>query len=150
MYSHTPKNYICPFCLLVQGIENEHNSIKQSDIVYRNDQVTSFIGLRKWLNNAGHVLTIPNEHFENIYELPITVSIEVQKTARAIALAMKEAYSCDGTMIIQRNEPAGGQRAWHYHLHVIPRYENDNWEYAKDNLFHQMKGQNLHKIFRVR
>ena len=135
MYNHAPKNYICPFCLLVQGIENEHNSIRQTDLVYQNDIVTSFIALRKWPNNAGHVLTIPNEHYENIYDLPITISAEIQKTVRAIALAMKEVYSCDGIILIQRNEPAGGQRAWHYHLHVIPRYENDNWQHSQRQPF---------------
>jgi histidine triad (HIT) family protein len=126
LYNHAPKDYICPLCLLVQGVENEHNHIKRTDLVYQNDQVTSFIGIRKWPNNVGHVLTIPNEHFENIYDLPIRVSVEIQKTAKAIALAMKDVYSCDGVMLLQRNEPAGEQRTWHYHLHVIPRYENDN------------------------
>jgi len=128
MYHHATNDYICPFCLLVKGIENEHNAVKQTDLVYQNEIVTAFIGLRSWPNNAGHVLTIPNEHYENIYDLPLSVSTEIQKTARAIAIAMKEIYVCDGVMLIQRNEPAGGQRAWHYHLHIIPRYENDRWD----------------------
>jgi histidine triad (HIT) family protein len=131
LYNHAPKDYNCPFCLLVQGIENEHNSIKQTDLVYQDDQVTSFIGLQKWPNNAGHVLTIPNEHYENIYDLPVEVSVEIQKTAKAIALAMKDAYECDGIMLIQRNEQAAGQRAWHYHLHIIPRYEYDQWQLSQ-------------------
>jgi histidine triad (HIT) family protein len=48
---------------------------------------------------------------------------------------MKEVYSCDGVMLIQRNEPAAGQRAWHYHLHVITRYENDNWHLSQRQPF---------------
>ena len=135
MYNHAPKGYICPFCLLVQGVENEHNSIKQTDLVYQNDQVTSFIGIRKWPNNVGHVLTIPNEHFENIYDSPIGISVEIQKAAKAIALAMKDVYSCDGVMLLQRNEPAGEQRTWHYHLHTLPRYENDNWHLSQRQPF---------------
>lgn len=128
MYNHAKEGYICPFCLLVQGIENEHNAIKQTDLVFQNDKVTAFIGLRSWPNNPGHVLIIPSEHYENIYDLPINISTEIQQTVRAISLAMKAAYLCDGVILIQRNEPAGGQRAWHYHLHVIPRYQNDNWD----------------------
>ena len=131
MYSHAPNDYICPFCLLVQGVENEHNAIKQTDLVYQNDQVTACIALRKWPNNAGHVLIIPNKHFENIYDAPIRMLLEVQKAAKSIALAMKEVYSCDGVMFIQRNEPAGEQRTWHYHLHTNPRYENDNWHLSQ-------------------
>jgi histidine triad (HIT) family protein len=135
LYNHAPKGYICPFCLLVQGVENEHNSIKQTDVVYQDDQVISFIGIRKWPNNVGHVLIIPCEHFENIYDLPIGISAEIQKVAKAIALAMKEVYSCDGVMLLQRNELAGEQRTWHYHLHVIPRYENDNWHLSQRQPF---------------
>jgi SAM-dependent methyltransferase len=48
---------------------------------------------------------------------------------------MKDVYQCDGVMLIQRNEPAGGQLAWHYHLHVIPRYENDNWDQCQRQAF---------------
>jgi histidine triad (HIT) family protein len=119
----------------VQGVENEHNWIKQTDLVYQDEQVTSFIGLRKWPNNVGHVLIIPNEHFENIYDLPIGISAEIQKIAKAVALAMKAVYSCDGVILLQRNEPAGEQLTWHYHLHVIPRYENDNWHLSQRQPF---------------
>lgn len=126
LHNHAPNDYICPFCLLAQGIENEHNDVKQTDIIYQDAQVTAFIAIRKWPNNIGHVLVIPNVHFENIYDLPIDVSTEIQRTAKAVALTMKEVYACDGVLLRQHNEPAGEQNIWHYHLHVIPRYENDN------------------------
>jgi len=38
---------------------------------------------------------------------------------------MKNTYGCNGISTRQHNEPAGNQ-LWHYHLHVYPRYENDN------------------------
>jgi histidine triad (HIT) family protein len=44
-----------------------------------------------------------------------------------IALAMKAVYSCDGVSTRQHNEPAGNQDVWHYHLHVTPRYEDDQF-----------------------
>jgi histidine triad (HIT) family protein len=40
---------------------------------------------------------------------------------------MKEAYSCDGISIRQHNEPAGYQDVWHYHVHVTPRYLDDEF-----------------------
>ena len=128
MYTHAPNDYICPFCLLVQGIENEYNAIKQSDLVLQNEHVTAFIGLRSWPNNAGHVLIIPTQHCENLYDLPLAAAVEILKYSQAIAPAMKSVYACEGVMLIQRNEPAAGQRAWHYHQHIIPRYEQDNWQ----------------------
>ena len=109
----------------MKGVENDINQVKQSDIVYQDKNVTAFMALRKWPNNAGHVLVIPNAHFENIYTLPGDLSAMLQETAKTIALAMKQVYACGGILLLQRNEPAGEQRTWHYHLHVIPRYEND-------------------------
>jgi len=37
-----------------------------------------------------------------------------------------EVYKCDGVSTRQHNEPSGNQDVWHYHLHVFPRYKNDN------------------------
>ncbi len=124
MYNHAPDNYACPFCLLVQGIDSKQ-WVKLTDIVYQNDDVTAFMATRKWPNNTGHVLVIPNTHFENLYDLPMDVAAKIHDVAKAIALAMKVAYTCDGIMLRQHNEPDGGQHIWHYHLHVIPRYKND-------------------------
>ena len=44
---------------------------------------------------------------------------------KKIALAMKDVYECDGITTMQNNEPAGDQHAFHYHLHIYPRYEGD-------------------------
>jgi histidine triad (HIT) family protein len=44
-----------------------------------------------------------------------------------LALTMKTVYGCDGVSTRQHNEPAGSQDVWHYHLHVIPRYKDDNY-----------------------
>lgn len=45
---------------------------------------------------------------------------------RKIAIALKEVYKCDGVSSRQHNEPCGNQDVWHYHLHVLPRYKDDN------------------------
>lgn len=126
MYNHAPENYPCPFCLLVQGIKNEHVYSGQSDIVDQNDVVTAFVSSHQWPNNHGNVIIIPNKHFENIYDLPVTYALEIHQMAKRLALAMKLAYGCDGISTRQHNEPAGNQDVWHYHLHVTPRYQNDN------------------------
>jgi histidine triad (HIT) family protein len=125
MISHAPENYSCPFCLLVNDIENEHVVSRQSDIVYQDQYITSFICAQQWARNKGHVLIIPNEHFENLYDLPLHLASRIHEQAREIALAMKSAYECDGISTRQHNEPHGNQEIWHYHLHVYPRYKND-------------------------
>lgn len=90
---------------------------------------------RKYPNNQGHVLIVPNEHFENIYDLPPALSTKIHVLSREIALAMKSGYQCDGITIRQHNEPAGDQNIWHYHLHVIPRYEEDDFHGAQKSPF---------------
>ena len=131
MHNHAPLDYICPFCELVQGKESAESHLKQTDVVFQTADVTAFMATRKYPNNQGHVLIVPNEHFENIYDLPLGVSANIHALSRGVALAMKSAYHCDGIMLRQHNEPAGDQNIWHYHLHVIPRYENDNFHNAQ-------------------
>ena len=127
MYNHAPENYICPFCLLIEGIKNQHVYSVQSDIIYHNNIITAFIGSHQWPNNHGNVIVVPNQHYENIYDLPIHYAVDIHRAARMIALAMKAVYSCDGVSTRQHNEPAGNQDVWHYHLHVTPRYKDDQF-----------------------
>jgi histidine triad (HIT) family protein len=127
MYNHAPENYICPFCLIVQGIENEHVYSVQTDIIYQNQWITAVISSHQWPNNAGNVVIIPNEHYGNIYDLPVHYASKIHAVAKAVALAMKLVFACDGVSTRQHNEPAGNQDAWHYHLHITPRYEGDRF-----------------------
>lgn len=126
MYNHAPENYVCPICLGINGIENENTLIKQSDIVYRDNLVTALINSFFIKNNPGHVIVVPNKHFENIYDLPLEYSQRIFEVAQKIAIIMKKTYKCDGITTLQNNEPAGNQHAFHYHLHIFPRYTNDN------------------------
>ena len=125
LYTHAPLGYICPFCLVVEGIENAHVATKQDDIVFQDEEITAFVSSRWWPNNPGHVLVIPNKHIENVYSMPTSLLGRVQEVAREISLGFKEVYRCDGVSSRQHNEPAGNQDVWHYHLHVFPRYTAD-------------------------
>jgi histidine triad (HIT) family protein len=134
MYNHAPDNYVCPFCLLIQGIENKHVQSVHSDIVYHDRAITAFIGSHQWPHNHGNVIIVPNEHFENIYDLPGHYAVDIHRAARRMALALKAVYACDGISTRQHNEPAGNQDVWHYHVHVTPRYQEDQF-YATQREF---------------
>jgi len=143
MHNHAPENYLCPFCLLIQGMENEQTYSVQSDIVYHDDSVTAFIGSGQWKNNHGNTIIVPNEHFENIYDLPVRYAQAIHRVAKMLALTMKAVYSCDGVSTRQHNEPAGGQDVWHYHLHVAPRYQDDDY-YATPREFMSISERAMH------
>lgn len=76
----------------------------------------------------GHVIIVPNKHYENIYKMPDDVGGRIFEVAKKISIAMKKAYICDGITLRQNNEPASGQHAFHYHLHIFPRYDGDNFD----------------------
>lgn len=78
-----------------------------------------------WPRNAGHIVVIPKQHFENIFDLPSALAGGILDAARRIALAFKATHGCDGISTRQHNEPAGNQDVWHYHRHVFPRYTGD-------------------------
>lgn len=73
----------------------------------------------------GHALILPKEHAANLYELPDETASEALVLAKKIACTMKEKLHCDGLNLIQNNGEVAGQTVMHFHLHVIPRYEND-------------------------
>lgn len=127
MHNHAPENYACPICLAINGVENDETWITQGDIFYRDDLVMGFISSKAIKGNEGHPLIVPLKHFENLYDLPHDYAHRIIEIAKKVALALKETQTCDGVTLLQNNEPAGDQHAFHYHLHVVPRFVNDSF-----------------------
>jgi histidine triad (HIT) family protein len=127
MYNQAPENYRCPICLGVTGVESEDTLLKRADLVYKDGLVSAFIN-SFWIETVeGHVIVVPNEHYENIYDLPHDVGDGIFEAVKRVAVAMKKAYVCDGITTRQNNEAAGDQHAFHYHHHVFPRYNGDKF-----------------------
>ena len=125
MFSHAPADYVCPFCSIVSQCKSADIEESQNAIVYHNDIVTVLVPLHYFANIKGNVIMIPNEHYENIFDIDYGLGSELLRVTQLIAFAMKAAYNCEGISTRQHNEPAGNQDAWHYHLHVFPRYNKD-------------------------
>ena len=122
MHNHAPVGYPCPFCRNIQRGDADF----PLESLYRDDDV--FVKMNpKWFErNPGSVLVIPVEHYENVFDLPVDLGTPIQRAVRAAAVAMKEAFACDGVSTRQHNEPAGNQDVWHYHVHVFPRWHGDD------------------------
>lgn len=125
LYSNAPEGYQCPFCLLRDGVVNEHTLSRQTDIVYQTDRAIAFVASHQWRGNYPNVLVIPTVHYENLYSMPADYGSDIQRAMQLVALALKAIYNCDGVSTRQHNEPAGYQDVWHYHMHVTPRYKDD-------------------------
>jgi histidine triad (HIT) family protein len=126
MITHAPADYVCPICVGIEGDESEQTQILQDDIVFRDDKVMVFVASSFIGNNPGHLIVVPIQHYESLYDLPDEIGATIFAAARKYALIMREAYGCEGVTTLQNNEPAGNQHAFHYHLHLFPRYTNDN------------------------
>ncbi len=78
----------------------------------------------------GHALILPKEHYANLYELPEDTAAEAFKLAKKMMAKMTDKLKCDGFNIVQNNGEIAGQTVFHFHMHLIPRY-NDGAEILK-------------------
>ncbi len=124
MHRHEPEDYDCPFCRVVAG--GESKVISREDVVLRAEGATAFVAPKWWERNPGHVLVAANRHVENVYAIEDDELAGVYRAAKRVAEAIRETYGCHGTSMRQHNEPAGNQDVWHFHVHVFPRYEDDD------------------------
>lgn len=85
--------------------------------------------------SKGHALILPKKHYADIYELPEEMAAKVFVLASMMAKKMTEALDCDGFNIVQNNKAVAGQTVFHFHMHLIPRYEGDKvglgWKVGK-------------------
>ena len=76
--------------------------------------------------SKGHALILPKEHYADIYDIDEEVAGKAMKLAKKLAGHMTEVLGCDGFNILQNNHEVAGQTVFHFHMHLIPRYEGDN------------------------
>jgi len=106
----------CIFCKLANGVF-------PTNTVYEDDDFRVILDASPAAK--GHSLIIPKSHVENVYAAPDELLSKVMPLARRIANSMKTTLGCDGVNILQNNEPAAGQTVFHYHVHIIPRFDGD-------------------------
>ena len=75
--------------------------------------------------SKGHALILPKEHYDNLYELDDEIASKVLVLAKKMITRMTKALGCDGYNLVQNNGEAAGQTVHHFHLHLIPRYKDD-------------------------
>ncbi|QKS70750.1 HIT family protein [Paenalkalicoccus suaedae] len=109
----------CIFCKIVEG---EIPSAK----VYEDDHVYAFLDLTQV--TKGHTLVIPKDHQKNVYELEEQTASELFKAVPKVANALKQAFEPVGMNLLNNNEAPAGQSIFHYHIHLIPRYEGDSFD----------------------
>jgi len=106
----------CIFCKIIDG---EIPAVKVLD----EELVVAFMDINP--SSKGHMLVVPKNHVENIFEIPESDLTALIKAVKRCAKAVKEALNAEGITILQLNGKASDQIVPHFHIHIIPRWEND-------------------------
>ena len=109
-----------PECIFCKIVKDQLPSAK----VYEDDEVVAFMNLQQ--KNPGHTLVIPRQHYRNIYDISEDSAAAIMRVAVRLSRAIKTAFEPDGMNTLQNSEPAAMQSVFHYHLHLIPRYQGDD------------------------
>jgi histidine triad (HIT) family protein len=106
----------CLFCKIVAGEIPAQR-------VDEDEHTIAFMDINPW--TRGHALVIPREHSRNLYEIGEDDLSRTGVAAQRLARRMKQRLGCDGINLINSCEPAAWQTVFHFHVHVIPRYDDD-------------------------
>lgn len=107
----------CIFCKIVAG---EIPCFQ----LYEDEHTLAFMDINP--ANRGHALAIPKAHTPNLLESPDEALAVTVATARKVARAVQMTVNPDGLNLVQANGPGAAQSVFHLHMHVIPRFTNDN------------------------
>ncbi len=134
----------CIFCKILAG---EIPSYK----VYENDNVIAILDISQ--ATKGHTIIIAKKHVKNIYELSEKDSAEIFKVVPKLANAIKQAFNPIGmNVLVNADRPL--QSVMHLHIHLIPRYEDDelvmkfknNMDSLSSNTYEELKNRIIKEI----
>ena len=112
----------CIFCKIIAG---EIPCFK----IYEDDDTLAFMDINP--ANEGHALVIPKEHAENVHSVSDDAIAATVITAKKVAAAVDKTLHPQGLNLLQCNGPAAAQSVLHFHMHVLPRRDDDelklNW-----------------------
>ena len=109
----------CIFCSIVAGDA-------PATIVDEDEHTIAFMDIHPW--TKGHALVIPREHHKNLYEISEETLGHTMEAARRLAQRVRDGLGADGVNLLNSTERAAWQTVFHFHVHVIPRYEDDPLE----------------------
>ncbi len=106
----------CSFCRIIDWTEPAH-------IVYEDANTVAFLDREPAAE--GHTLVVPRVHARTLLDIDPANAGELMTSATCVARLIQRVLNPDGLTMLQTNEPAGWQSAFHVHLHLIPRWNGD-------------------------
>jgi len=109
----------CIFCGIIAGEI-------PAEKVDEDEHTVAFMDLNPW--TRGHALVVPRRHSPSLYEIDDQDLSRTAIAARRLARRMRQRLHSDGVNLLNAAEPAAWQTVFHFHIHVITRYEDDPLE----------------------
>src|ERR1700712_2753635 len=106
----------CPFCRIASGIEPAH-------IVAEDEHCLAVLDLSPAAR--GHTLVIPRAHVEDLWSADPDTAAAVGRTCAMVARQINARLRPDGLTRRQNTGEASGQRVFHLHVHLVPRWHGD-------------------------
>src|SRR5947209_2837755 len=106
----------CLFCKIVAGD-------LPSTRVYEDERTVAFMDINP--ATRGHLLVVPREHSRDLLEIGAEDLAACAATAQRLAQRVKDRMDADGVNLLNSCGAPAWQTVFHFHLHVIPRYEDD-------------------------
>jgi histidine triad (HIT) family protein len=126
----------CIFCKITKG---EIPSYK----LFENDDLIAILDISQ--ATKGHTLIIPKKHYKNLYELEENLASNIFKIVPKLANALKKAFNPIGlNVLINTEKPL--QTVDHFHIHLIPRYEDDKLEIEFENNYGKISKESFVEI----
>ncbi len=115
----------CIFCKII-------NKEIPSNIVYEDDKVIAILDISQ--ATKGHTLVIPKCHAENIFEIKEEDLAYLMTIVKKLSVKIVDKLGATGVNIVNNNGGSAGQSVNHFHIHILPRYDNDNFKiYFQEN-----------------
>ncbi|VVB76491.1 HIT domain protein [Candidatus Tiddalikarchaeum anstoanum] len=109
-------NKTCIFC-----------SINSNDVpsytIYEDDLVRAILDVNPV--SEGHTLIIPKKHYTDLMEMPDEFLERIIIVAKKLSLMYKNKLKCTGINLLNANGKDAQQSVFHFHMHLVPRYDND-------------------------
>jgi histidine triad (HIT) family protein len=108
---------MCIFCKII-------NKEIPASILYEDEDVCAILDISQV--TRGHTLVMPREHFENILVCPPVLLSKIISVTQMLSKDIVSKLNAKGVNVLTNANPAAGQSVMHFHMHIIPRYdEND-------------------------
>ena len=109
-----PQDPTCIFCQIVAGKADAHR-------VHEDERCLVFMDIVPV--SDGHTLLIPKDHCRDVFDADPDALASLMATSKRVATALRRVVEPEGLMVFQLNGAAAGQTVFHYHMHLLPRWE---------------------------